>query len=62
MKKLILILSLLFTTVTYSQLLSGGSTINTNSDSHNIFINGQMVGKGSVAGQFIFKGRDSLRD
>ena len=50
MKKLILILSLLFTTVTYSQLLSGGSTINTNSDSHNIFINGQMVGQGSVAG------------
>ena len=50
MKKLILILSLLFTTGTYSQLLSGGSTINTNSDSHNIFINGQMVGQGSVAG------------
>ena len=50
MKKLILILSLLFTTVTYSQLLSGGSTINTNSDSHNIFINGQIVGQGSVAG------------
>ena len=50
MKKLILILSLLFTTGTYSQLLSGGSTINTNSDSHNIFISGQLVGQGSVAG------------
>ena len=50
MKKLILIISLLFTTGTYSQLLSGGSTINTNSDSHNIFINGQIVGQGSVAG------------
>ena len=50
MKKLILILSLLFTTGTYSQLLGGGSTINTNSDSHNIFINGQLVGQGSVAG------------
>ena len=50
MKKLILILSLLFTTGTYSQLLGGGSTINTNIPSHNIFINGQVVGQGSVAG------------
>jgi hypothetical protein len=50
MKNLILILSLLFTTGTYSQLLGGGSTINTNNNSHNIFINGQIVGQGSVAG------------
>jgi len=50
MKKLILILSLLFTTGTYSQILGGGSTINTNNNSHNIFINGQVVGQGSVAG------------
>ena len=50
MKKLILILSLLFTTGTYSQLLGGGSTITTNLDSHDIFINGQEVGQGSVSG------------
>lgn len=50
MKKLILILSLLFTTGTYSEILGGGSTINTNNNSHNIFINGQVVGQGSVAG------------
>ena len=50
MKKLILILSLLFTTGKYSQLLGGGSTINTNIPSHNIFINGQVVGQGSVTG------------
>ena len=50
MKKLILILSLLFTTGTYSQLLGGGSTITTNLDSHDIFIDGQLVGQGSVSG------------
>ena len=51
MDKLIFILSMLLTTVTYSQILGGGgSTITTNSDSHSIFINGQEVGQGSVSG------------
>ena len=30
--------------------MGGGSTINTNIPSHNIFINGQVVGQGSVTG------------
>ncbi len=53
MKKLILILSLFLSTVSYSQISffgGGGSTITTNSDSHTIFINGQEVGQGSVSG------------
>ena len=51
MAKLILILFILLTTGTYSQILGGGgSTITTNRDSHSIFINGQEVGQGSVSG------------
>jgi len=54
MKKIILLVALFISTISYSQinirLGGGGNSITTNNNTHSIYIDGTLVGQGSVSG------------